>query len=66
MYRVREAGERHATDSRYAVREPELVVVLGFGRFLRRPLVHVEVNDARHDVHPGRVDLSRAALGTAR
>src|SRR5436305_14661598 len=45
VYRVCEAREGHAADCRYAVREPELVVVLGLGRLLRSPLVNVEVDD---------------------
>ena len=63
---IREAGERYAAHSRYAVREPELVVVLGFRRFLRRALMYVEIDDAGHDVHALGVDLSRSRLGPAR
>src|SRR3982750_41415 len=62
VHGVGEAREGNAAHRRYAVREPELVVVLGLRRFQRRPLMDVEVDDPWQDVHARGVDLARRAL----
>ena len=59
----RVAGERHAAHRRHAVREPQLVGVLGFGVLRRAAGVHVQVDEAGHHVHPGRVDFVLAPAG---
>ena len=57
--------ERDAAHGGHAVGHPQLVDVLGFG-VLRRPSdVNVVVDDARHDVHAGSVDLEIGVLWRA-
>ena len=50
---------RHAADGRDAVRHPQLVDVFGIAR-LAAAAVHVRVDEARHQVHAGAVDLPGA------
>src|SRR5262249_3872343 len=40
-----------------AVREPQLVWIFGVGIFRRAAGVHVQIDEAGHHVHAGRVDL---------
>ena len=47
---------RHAADGGHAVHHPQLVDVFGIAR-LAAAAVHVRVDEARHQVHAGAVDL---------
>ena len=64
-HRHRMRGERHAAHGGHAVGHPQLVDVLGLGVLGRPSDVNVVVDDARHDVHAGGVDLEIGILGRA-
>ena len=66
FHRQRVLGQRHAAHRRHAVREPQLVGVFRFRILGRAAGVHVRVDEARHHVHPGRVDLVVGPRGTIR
>ena len=55
-------GERNADDRRYAMREPELVGVFGFGTLRRLAAMLVKADESRQHVHAGRVDFELGVL----
>ena len=57
------AAARHAAHRRHAVRQPQLVDVFGIVG-LPAAAVHVQIDEAGHDVHAGRVDLLGALRRT--
>src|SRR4051812_40034703 len=61
--RIRKGGEGNAAHAGDAVRQPELVEVLALRRLLRRALMHVQIDDAGHDVEILAADLALAARG---
>ena len=57
FHRQRVAAERDAANGGHAMREPQLVGVLGFLVLGRAAGMDVHIDEARHQVHAGRVDL---------